>query len=290
MHSSIRKLPAGYRWWVMAVAVVTVVLGLCLGPRLQAVASGIWSGHEFRHAVEVPLATQAPDAVLAPSLGSHTLLGQEDGHGANPAVTSPINTQASGSSFLVFHGGHASNTREPTDNKGNAWTPLAAPVVYNGYDGAYDIKAYRAMSGHGGNGHTVSIVKNGSSAGELTLPFIEIRGATTIQAMAQNYPEANSQVTSGDVTTSGPATLIALWWGDGFFLHQTAVPDSGFSVIESFLDLPPDSAVQCAVAYRQVAAAGTYHVTWTQAPQQGAVLYLIALQAGGDSIFADGFD
>ena len=163
-------------------------------------------------------------------------------------------------------------------------------MVYNGYAGAYNVKAYRALSGHGGNGHTVSIVKNGNSVGELTLPFIEIRDASVIQDVVWNYPAAGSQVTSGEVTTTGPATLVALWWGDAFVLHQTAVPDNGFSVIESFLDLPPDSAVQCAVAYRQVDAAGTYHVTWTQAPQQGAVLYLIALQAGGDSIFANGFD
>lgn len=283
MHRTLRTMAARCRWLVLPAAVL-LLTDLGLRPRPGAFARGLWPSHDYMHAVDVPL-----DPAQAPTLGSHTLLGQEDGYGTSPAVTAPINTQASRSSYLVFHSGYASNTAPPTDNKGNAWQPLGTPVVYNGYNGAYDIKAYTVMSGHGGPAHTVSIVKNGNSTGELTLPFIEIRGATVIRDMAQTYPAQGAQVTSGSVTTTGPATLIALWWGDGFFLDNTAVPGDGFSVIESFLQLPPGSAVQCAVAYRQVAAAGTYHVTWTQAPDQGAVLYLLAFEAQ-DRIFADGFE
>ncbi|MBN8727816.1 MAG: hypothetical protein J0H15_08955 [Xanthomonadales bacterium] len=242
-------------------------------------------------AAEAMSAAGEVPAAAAPTLGAHTLLGQEDGYGANPAVTAPIDTQASGSSFLVFNAGHASNTDPPTDNKGNAWSPLGAPVVYHGYDGAYDLKAYTALGGHGGAGHVVSIVKNGNSSGELTLPFIEVRNAAVIADSAEVYADAAPQVSSGSVTTTGPAVLVALWWGDGFYLQQTAVPDNGFTVADEFLDLPPNSAVQCVVAYRQVAAAGTWRVSWTQAPAQGAILWLIALQAqGGDGIFANGFE
>lgn len=234
-----------------------------------------------------------PELVAVPSLGAHTLLGQEDGFGANPAVTAPINTQASGSSFLVFNAGYVSNSEAPTDNKGNAWSPLGTPVVYHGYDGAYNLKAYTALDGHGGAGHVVTIFKNGNASGELTLPFIEVRDAAVIVDSAQVYADAAPQVSSGSVTTTGPAVLVALWWGDGFFLHQTAVPGNGFTVIDEFLDLPPNSAVQCAVAYREVATAGTYHVTWTQSPEQGAILWLIALQGpagSADEIFASGFE
>jgi hypothetical protein len=234
-----------------------------------------------------------PEVAAVPSLGAHTLLGQEDGFGANPAVTEPINTQPSGSSFLVFNAGYVSNSDAPTDNKGNAWSPLGAPVVYHGYDGAYNVKAYTALDGHGGAGHVVTIFKNGNANGELTLPFIEVRDAAVIVDSAQVYADAAPQVSSGSVTTTGPAVLVALWWGDGFFLQQTAVPGNGFTVIDEFLDLPPNSAVQCAVAYREVATAGTYHVTWTQSPEQGAILWLIALQGPGgtaDEIFASGFE
>jgi hypothetical protein len=71
-----------------------------------------------------------------------------------------------------------------------------------------------------------------------------------------------------------------VWWGDGFVYRMTAVPNNGFKVIDSYLELPPNSAVQCAVASKQVAAAGTYNVTWTGTPAQGAILWLFAFQAG----------
>lgn len=288
MPRTIRVLIAR-RWLALPTTVVLVLAALCLAPQLDVFALGIWPDHSFTHAVNAPVDPAQADA-QTPVLGSHTLLGQEDGHGTSPAVTSPIDTQASGSSFVVFNGGFVSNTQPPTDNKGNVWTPLRAPVVFNGYDGRYDIKSYVALSGRGGSGHTVSIVKNGTTSGELTLPFVEIRNAGVLQDIAQNYPAQGTQVTSDRVTTTGPAVLIALWWGDGFFLQNSAIPNNGFSLIENFVDLPPGSAVQCVVAYRQVNGAGTYNVTWAQSPAQGAVLWLLAFQAPQDLVFANGFD
>lgn len=246
------------------------------------------SGHEFAHAAAT---AASPGAAASPVLGAHALLGEEDGHGRSPAVSPPVDTAASGSSFVAFNAGAVVNGSTPTDNKGNAWTPLGRPVVYHGYGGAYDVKAYTALDGHGGAGHSVSIVKDGAPASELTLLFVEILHATRLQDVAQTYADAGPLATSGSVTTTGPAVLLAVWWGDGYFLSQTAVPDSGFTVMESFLDLPPDSAVQTAAAYRVVDAAGTYRVSWHQQPEQGAVLWLMAFQAGsGDDIFGNGFD
>jgi len=229
-----------------------------------------------------------PQAV---ALGAHMLYWQGEGAGSSPAVTSPIDTQATGSSLIVFNAGYASNTLAPTDTYANLWSPLGSAVVYDGYDGAFDVKAYVALGGRGGNGHTVSIVKNGQTAGEITMPFIEVRNAGVLQAVAQNYPSANATITSGTVTTTGPATLIAVWWGDAFVLDMTAVPDQGFTRIDCLLHLPPNSAVQSAVAYRQVSAAGNYNVTWSQSPAQGAPLWLFAFQSGdSDVIFGNGFD
>jgi hypothetical protein len=222
-------------------------------------------------------------------LGSHTLLAHEDGNGPALATTSPIATASFGSSLIAFSAGYADNDRAPSDNKSNTWVPLGDPVVYRGYDGEFDVKAYLVMHASGGPGHTVSIEKNGVPAGEITVPFIEIRQTGTLQAVAQNYPTAGTALTSGDVTTTGPATLVAVWWGDAAGLHHSAVPDNGFTIIENFVDLPPNSAVQCVVAYRQVEAAGTYHVSWATAPAQGAPLWLFAFQ-GGDGIFASGFE
>lgn len=218
-----------------------------------------------------------------PTLGAHTLLGQEDDNAVSPAITSAITTQATGSSFLIFSAGYASNNEPPTDNKSNTWKPLGEPAIYRGYDERFDVKAYVALNGKGGANHTISIVKNGTAIGELTLPFIEIRNADVLQDVARNYPPAGTTLTSEAVTTTGPATLIAVWWGDAPSKDNSAEPRDGFKVIERFTKLPPDSAVQCVVAYKDVDAAGTYSVRWTNSPPQGAPLWLLAFQSNREA-------
>jgi hypothetical protein len=235
-----------------------------------------------------PESCSTPGAANA-ALGAHVLLWHEDGAGPPIATTPAITTQVSGSSLIAFSAGYASNTLGPTDNKDNLWQPLGAPVVYRGYNGVFNVKAYLANAARGGAGHTLSIVKNGAPSGEITVPFIEVRQSTALHAVAQNYPLAASVVTSGSVTTSGPATLVAVWWGDAGGLVHSAVPDNGFSIIENFVNLPPNSAVQCVVATRQVSAAGSWQVSWTQSPTQGAVLWLFAFQFV-DEVFASGFE
>ena len=260
---------------------------------------------------------QPPGEGDAPTLGAHTLLWQAQDHGVDPARSAPITTQARGSSFLVLNAGYRSNETLPSDSYSNTWRQVGEPAVFDGYRGQFDVKAYVVEGGVGGVGHTVSVVKPGRAAGEITLPFIEIRHAGVLQDMAQTYPAAAPSLacsllgafgwsgcppptpgrTRGtrylsapfkvvldgpSVTTTGPATLIAVWLGDAYAFDMTAVPDNGFTVIEQLLQLPPASAVQCAVAYRDVDAAGTYAVRWTESPNQGAILWLFAFQAGED--------
>lgn len=229
------------------------------------------------------LSGQTPALAAAPltsELGAHTLLTQAEGDGRSPATTLPLDTAAQGSALLVFNGGYASNDASPSDSYGNRWHALSPPQPYgNGYGDRFDVKAYWVSQAKGGPGHTVSLVKRGQPGGEISLPFIEIRHAGRLQAMAQNYAPAGLVVTSGKVTTTGPALLVALWWGDGAVKHISAVPSEGFTVIERFLQLPDNSGVQCAVAIRQVQAAGTYDVSWIDAPAQGALLWLLAFQA-----------
>ncbi len=221
-------------------------------------------------------------------LGAHTLLGQEDGNSTSPALTLPISTSASASYLLSFSAGYTGNNNLPTDNKGNVWQTLGAPVIYEGYGGAFNVKAFAVANALGGAGHRVSIVKNANQSGELTLPFIEIKNAL-LQQVAQNYAPFGTNLTSASVTTTGPAVLLAVWWGDGGGLVHTAVPNNGFNIIENFVNLPPGSAVQCVVAAKTVSAAGTFNVSWATTPAQGAPLWLFAFQAdmGG---FVNGFE
>jgi hypothetical protein len=215
-----------------------------------------------------------------PTLGVHTLLGVLDGAGTDPETTSGINTQASGSSLVAFTAGYANNSGGPSDSEGNTWTH-AGTEVYTGYGGQFDVRGYYVEVATGDTGHTVTFQADGTPAGEMTVPFIEIKNAGELIDYAHNYPAAGNPLTSSNVTTTGPALLVALWWGDATGLTHTAVPNNGFTVIESFVSWP-STAVQCVVATREVPA-GTYNVTWTETPDQGAPLWLFAFQqtAGG---------
>ena len=222
----------------------------------------------------------------ATRLGAHVLLAQEEGSGVSPAVSPSIDTQANGSSLLVFNAGHASNDAPPTDSYRNEWAALGPPVVYEGYKGRFDVKAWLALHARGGAAHRVVFDKPGDAEGEITVPFIEIRNAGVLQDVAQTYAPAGTRQASGRVTTTGPATLVALWWGDGAFLRQSARPQDGFAVIANFVRLPPHSAVQCVVAVKQVEAAGSYDVHWNVSPAQGAPLWLLAFQRAPEGAVA----
>ena len=228
-------------------------------------------------------ATQASDTAPAvqavPSLGAHALLTHSEGMGVSPAITSPIDTQSTGSSLIVLNGGYAGNADKPVDSYANRWKRVGDTVVYNGYSGAFTVSAYTAVSAKGGAGHTVSIAKRANPTGEISVPFIEVMHAGVLQDMAQNYPAPGLVLTSGNVTTTGPATLVAVWWGDAGVKRMTTRPDHEFTLIDSYLTLPDNSGVQVAVAYRQVASAGTYNVSWIGSPIQGAILWLFAFQA-----------
>ena len=215
--------------------------------------------------------------VSQPTVGVHTLYWEEEANGADPATTSPINTQASGSSLVAFTAGYASNTGGPADTYSNTWTH-AGTEVYTGWSGVFDVRGYYVEVAAGGSSHTVTFQKDGQPAGEITIPFVEIKNAGELVDYAQNYPASGSPLTSGSVTTTGPALLVAFWWGDAGGLTHDASPNNGFTLIEEFGDLPPNSAVQCFVAVKEVSAAGTYDVTWTETPDQGAPLWLFAFQ------------
>lgn len=246
------------------------------GPSPQP-SGATWPGHRYLHASSLPVAESGE----GPALGSHAILAEEQGFGHSPARTPPIDTARHGSWFLLFNGGYASNAGPPADNKGNLWTALGTPVVYEGYDGAYAVGAWLARSGRGGVDHVVTLPKSGAPAGELTLPLIELRGVSRLADVSRLYAAAGDTVQSGEVSTTGPAVLVALWWGDGYVFDNHAVPGDGFTEIERVLALPPGSAVQCAVAYRRVDRAGHWRVSWRQAPRQGAVLWLLAFDDGG---------
>ena len=222
----------------------------------------------------------------SPQLGAYTYVGQEEGSGTNPATTSAIATGATGSSFITLRAGYTDNNTKPTDSKANRWMPMGG-AQYQPYGGTFDAQVFIASRGAGGSGHTVSFSKPGHPTGEITIPLIEVIGGRLVDFSLVNIGTGNTLL-SGSVTVGGPALLVAFWLGDAAGLNHTAAPNNGFSNFISFGTLPPNSAVQMFVASRQVSAAGTYNVTWTETPDQGAILVLAAFSDSGPNGYAPG--
>ncbi len=224
--------------------------------------------------------TAGSDAVVnvpgAPGLGAHGLSFFRYDTNSPTTISSPsLSTQATNSTMIVSVGrGNFAAFALPTDSKGNVpYQRLDAEHTYTRYSssgtGAY---AFPAFSG--GSDHQVRTTT--PSDDEITLAAVEVINAGTVHQVVWNEV-LTAPVTSRSVTTTGPATLVAFWWGDANEdLPKTATPNNDFVVIDSILKA--GLLVQCAVAVKNVSAAGTYDVTWTATPAQGAQLWLIAVQ------------
>jgi len=221
----------------------------------------------------------------SPGLGAHGMSFYHlDSSTASSIRTPVMATQPSGSTIVVGIGrGYNGLTAAPTDSAGNApYRPLdtVTPHPYTKWPDS-GTALYAFPSARGGGNFTVAATTGMNKTGqgdEITLAAIEVIKGTRIQDKKWNEVLAPNRLTSASVTTDGPATLIAFWFGDGFpRTPQTATPDSGFVLIDSNAQ-ERDSFVQCAVAVKNVSAAGTYSVTWTATPQQGAQMWLVAVQ------------
>jgi hypothetical protein len=191
------------------------------------------------------------------------------------AVTG-LNSAATGSTLLVCVGrGDVGAHVAPTDNKGSSFEIVGSARTYTLWPSS-GTALYVCRNAAGGGGHEVRVGK--PALDETTLTVVEVRGGGVLQDVRWNEALAGTPTTSVSVVTTGPALLVAWWWGDaGVDNDKTAVPDNGFVVVDSVL--ASGELVQCAVATRQVSAPGSYNVTWAATPRQGAQLWLAAIQA-----------
>jgi hypothetical protein len=212
-----------------------------------------------------------------PSLGAHSLAYNRDGVAVAPLSTTAMTTQPAGSTLLVSVGrGVVSTHSRPTDSHGNAYVQVDIAHVYTRWPSS-GTALYSCQQARGGTGHGVTVAKPIGSD-ETTLSVVEIVNGGRLLDAKWSEVAAGRPLTSPAVTTSGPALLVAWWWGDADVrFDKTATPDNGFTVIDEIL--LEGALVQCAVAVRQVEAAGTYEVTWTSTPLQGAQLWIAAVQS-----------
>ncbi len=216
--------------------------------------------------------------VLPTGVGGHALVYEPyNSQHAMTISTAPFTTAATGSTMIVGIGRGVANaldaaSRSPTDNMGNSPYQLEGAEEHYALYPSSSAAIYAFPSMTGGPNDIVSTMVPATD--EITLAAVEIRGASKVTAafIQQQSPPLTSQ----SVTTSGPATLVEFWWGDNDADNRTAVPDGGFVVIDSILTA--GELVECAVAVKSVAAAGTYDVTWTATPVQGALLWIVAVE------------
>ena len=188
-----------------------------------------------------------------------------------------MTTQLKGSVFVAAIGrGDIGALAAPTDNENNSFRQLGTNHAYIPRYPNSGTALYATTSGRGGAGHVFTASNSSTKTDEVTLAVVEIINGGGI-SWQWNEVQAGAPITSLPIVTRGPATLIAFWWGDADgSVAQTATPSGGFTLIDSVLRA--GSLVQCAVAAMAVAGAGTYSVTWTSTPSQGAQLWIVAVE------------
>ena len=210
----------------------------------------------------------------APMLGSHAMMFYNC-NGTGDISTPAVTTQTTGSTILAWVGRGTLNAfTPPTDNKTNVYSLLGQIHQYTVWPNSGQA-LYACLSAAGGTNHMVTAAM--PAPDEITVAMIEVRNGGVIQDLQWNeITNVSPSQTSLNVTTSGPATLIAIWTGDAA-TNVTAVPNNGFTVLDS--ELLGTCAFEAVVAAKDVPDAGTYNVTWNVTPSQGAQIILVAVQS-----------
>ena len=252
----------------------------------QAVSAYDAAGSNSSQSGSLSVATKSEAVTGFPTIGAHALAFYpcigftgwlwrtlKSGGISTPSMI----TQASGSTMLTWVGRGKirafTSSTVPTDNKGNAYRMIGSVHDFSPLWPNSGEALYTSLSATGGNRHIVTAPLPGPD--EITLATVEVKNGGVI-ADAQWNKVAVPPQTSLNVTTTGPATLVAVWVGDSGAPSVTASPNNGFTVIDS--QLLATCEVEAVVATKDVSTAGTHNVTWTATPTQGAHMWLVAVQ------------
>jgi hypothetical protein len=224
------------------------------------------------------------NSTAAPTVGAHTLAFFPC-NSSGGLTTSPITTRISGCTLLGWVGRGDTNGftgTVPLDNKTNSFKLIGSVHDYSPLYPESGEALYSVLSAVGGGGYRATAPMP-AGGDEITLAVVEVKDGGIIQD-AQFNKVLGPPHTSQNVTTAGPATLVAIWAGDSGGASVTATPNNGFAIIDS--QLQSSCEVEAAVATKDVAAAGTYNVTWTATPSQGAHLWLVAVESSPPTLQA----
>ena len=151
--------------------------------------------------------TGTSDAGGSPQLGVHAMAFDVDGLGHSPLTTPPVNTQASGSTFVLFVSYHQLDS--VSDNMGNKYSQVGPTVPYSTEAGSF-VAMYACVACAGGTGHTFSMNKTFPDYGdEGTVLAVEVVGASRIDVFAVANSRTNP-ISAGSVTTTQANDVLLL--------------------------------------------------------------------------------
>jgi len=216
-------------------------------------------------------------STAAPSTGAHVLAKQIISATTAVLTTAGVTTQSSGSALIVSAGRGSGSLLIPStisDNKGNTpYVQQASKLNYTDYPDS-SAALYAILDAKGGAGHTFSLSDVANDEG--TIVAVEVKHGLVIKDVKASRMSAGN-LTSPSVTTTGSATIVAFCWPGGAYGFSSVSANNSFAVLDKY-GAEDAISVQAASASRDVAAAGTYNVTWTVSPAQEAILFIIALQ------------
>lgn len=207
----------------------------------------------------------------------------------NATVT--LTTQATGSMFLVVVFGNLNDfdTESPSDNKGNTYKQLiptggTAPggasagsreyTLYPGYGGACWVTGPNAT---GGSSHTFS--KSFGNFDEMTMFVVEILRGKIVRAIKWNHPASGSAITSQSITTELSSFVVAATSGDApVGQDHTLSANNGYDQLEFYGTDVSNGYIQAGLHGDVKDTAGTYSVTFTWTPTQGAMIFHLAFE------------
>lgn len=222
-------------------------------------------------------ATAGGDTASGVRLGSYGSARELFGSAATSVTLSGLTT-VTGSALLICTGGRLTDlATAPTDNKGNTYTAVGSPVEFHDWPD-YGIRVWQCLDANGGTGH--NFTQTMTQFDEVTIAVVEIRDGVFLQDFASDHPDNGEALTAPDVTITGPAELVSFFCGDAPTGATTSIsPSNGYTVRDiSTFDDHPNGYVPIGIITRSATTAGDYGTTYTESPDQGAIIWNIAIQ------------
>ena len=254
----------GWRW-----------AGPLLAVAVAAVALASWRGADATGPEASGPPGPAGERRLA--IGAHVYRNDVAGRGANPMTTAPVDTRASGSTFVVFAGsGIAGETafESVSDSLGNAYVEVGVPELYAGGEG--ELRAFLCRDCRGGKGHTWSLHKTASLSNWETVLFaVEVLGAPGLDAFAQANART-SPLSAGAVTTRKAGDLLlACALAASYGTPDVYTPSAGFAVLDEQTN--GTNSLAGADAWARAGSPGSYAGALASSLGSSGAFFLVAL-------------